>query len=72
MENLSDKEKSGLVNDGKGDIKFSTDGDKICLHLKENGDILVNDKLIENDKEIIDGLRDFITSAKLTLTKSGE
>lgn len=34
------------------------------LGLKENGDILVRGKLVANDKEVVDALREFVTSKK--------
>lgn len=34
------------------------------LRLNPNGDIYVNGKLIENDKEVVDGMRDFLASLK--------
>ena len=30
------------------------------ITLKENGDILVNDRLAENDKDVVDGLRQLL------------
>jgi len=35
-------------------------GDEPILLLKENGDIFVKGKLIENDKEIVDAMREFL------------
>ncbi len=34
------------------------------LLLKENGDIFVKGKLIENDKEVVDALREFLNGVK--------
>ena len=34
------------------------------LELRENGDIFVKGKLIENDKEVVDALREFLTYTK--------
>lgn len=43
-------------------ITFSgSDGEEI-LRLEGNGDISVHGKLIENDKEVVDGLRLFLSS----------
>ncbi|MDG0950512.1 hypothetical protein [Bacillus paranthracis] len=53
------------INSGKplqsnpGDIIFTVGGNNV-LTLKHNGDILVKGKLIENDREVIEGLREFI------------
>ncbi|WP_144488870.1 hypothetical protein [Bacillus thuringiensis] len=53
------------INSGKplqrnpGDIIFMV-GENDALTLKHNGDILVKGKLIENDREVIEGLREFI------------
>ena len=38
---------------------FSKDKDPILV-LKGNGDIFVKGNLIENDKEVVDALRDFV------------
>ncbi len=35
------------------------------LELKQNGDILVKGKLIENDSEVVDALREFLGYVKL-------
>ncbi len=35
-------------------------GDKTVLELRENGDIFVKGKLVENDKEVVDGMRVFL------------
>ena len=34
------------------------------LRLEPNGDIYVHGKLIENDKEVVDGMRDFLEQKK--------
>ena len=34
------------------------------LELRENGDILVKGKLVENDKEVVDGLKDFLAGVR--------
>lgn len=34
------------------------------LKLESNGDIFVNGKLIENDKDVVDGLREFLLNQK--------
>lgn len=56
-----------LVNQGNfklpsQDIIFMGKDDLEILRLKENGDILVKGKLIENDSEVVDGLREFLSS----------
>ncbi|MHA4063274.1 hypothetical protein ACX16M_28960 [Bacillus cereus] len=33
-------------------------GEKEMISLKSNGDIFVKGKLVENDKEVVDGLRE--------------
>lgn len=62
MKNVSLK--SGNVNAHPsgvpGDIVFSVDSDPEIVRLKANGDILVKGKLVENDKELVDGLREFL------------
>lgn len=40
------------------------------LVLKENGEILVKGKLIEQDKELVDGMREFLKSGKVITSKS--
>jgi hypothetical protein len=42
-------------------ILFSVPDFPDLLRLEPNGDIFVKGRLIENDKEIVDALRDFIT-----------
>ena len=44
----------------EGDIVFNTSQKKEILKLASNGDIFVKGKLIENDKEVVDALREFI------------
>ncbi|MGF9852052.1 hypothetical protein ABHN09_10745 [Bacillus paramobilis] len=44
------------INDS---IKFPVGGRDILV-LKSNGDIYVNGRLVENDKEVVDGLREFL------------
>lgn len=44
----------------EGDIVFSIGQKKEILKLADNGDIFVKGKLIENDKEVVDALREFI------------
>lgn len=41
-------------------IVFPGDSDTPVLKLEPNGDIYVNGKLVENDKEVVDGLRKFL------------
>ncbi len=40
-------------------LKNGTEVLKFCL----NGDIFVKGKLIENDKQVVDGIREFLTLA---------
>ncbi len=42
------------------DIVFWVDSNKEILRLAENGDIFVKGKLIENDEEVVDAIREFI------------
>lgn len=50
---------------GRGDItsKRIIFGDE-TLVLEENGDIFVHGKLVENDKEVVQALREFILNQK--------
>jgi hypothetical protein len=41
-------------------VFLKNNGTKELLKFCENGDIFVNGKLVENDKEIVDGLREFL------------
>jgi len=40
-------------------MAFYADGD-VALELKSDGDIYVKGKLVENDKEVVEGLRSFL------------
>ncbi len=46
---------------GEGYINFSL-GNETMLEFRENGDILVKGKLIENDKQIVDAMREFLST----------
>ena len=46
------------------DIIFSNEKFGEMTRLCGNGDIYVRGKLIENDKEVVQGMRDLITEAK--------
>ncbi|AIM29142.1 hypothetical protein DF16_orf00726 [Bacillus thuringiensis serovar kurstaki str. YBT-1520] len=35
-------------------------GEQEMVSLKSNGDIFVKGKLVENDKEVVDGMREFL------------
>ena len=41
-------------------VFLKNNGTKELLKFCENGDIFVNGKLVENDKEVVDGLREFL------------
>jgi hypothetical protein len=41
-------------------IIFYTNVDNEMIKLCDNGDILVKGKLIENDKEVVDAMREFL------------
>jgi hypothetical protein len=41
-------------------VFLKNNGTKELLKLCENGEIFVNGKLVENDKEVVDGLREFL------------
>lgn len=40
-------------------------GDKEMMELKSNGDIYVKGKLVENDTEVVDGMRAFLHHHKM-------
>ena len=48
-----------LLNNPPKEINFYTSTTEI-LKLCENGDIFVKGKLIENDKEVVEALREFL------------
>ena len=57
MENI----KSTSVNhNAPSSIYFNNSNGEEVLKLCGNGDILVKGKLIENDKEVVDALREFL------------
>ena len=43
---------------------------KASIKLRENGDILINGRLADNDKEIVDAFKEFVLSTKERYTKS--
>jgi hypothetical protein len=47
----------------KYSFKFTIEG-KDILVLQDDGDIYVNGNLIENDKQVVDGLREFLKLTK--------
>ncbi|MGX5569559.1 hypothetical protein ACWKT7_28165 [Bacillus toyonensis] len=49
----------GRVLSSGSPITFSKASESI-LELRPNGDILVKGKLIENDKEVVDGMRELL------------
>ena len=40
-------------------------GDKEMIELRENGDIYVKGKLVENDIEVVDGMRELLYCHKI-------
>lgn len=51
---------------GDGDICFAVRDHEAIIKLKANGDIYVKGKLIENDKELVQALREFLLIGKRT------
>ncbi|MBK5474328.1 hypothetical protein JFU54_28505 [Bacillus sp. TH19] len=51
------------LNPSHGDIIFNAGGKEI-ITLKSNGDIFVKGELVENNKEVVDGLKEFLKVAK--------
>lgn len=49
-----------LARDTSHDSIILKVGEQEILSLKSNGDIYVKGKLIENDKEVVDGMREFL------------
>ena len=63
--------KTGNINDPPGDIIFSLNyGELEMVRLCVNGDIRVKGKLIENDKKLVNGLREFLKLGKIERRKS--
>lgn len=50
-------------------VTFTTSGTEPILELKGNGDIFVKGKLIENDIEVVDALREFLKTKGYIDTK---
>jgi len=50
-----------------GGFSFFLSSDTVTpvLELKPDGDVLVRGKLIENDKELVDGLREWLRLSKI-------
>ena len=59
---------SGLTHDNT--IKFFTKDSNEILKLCDNGDIFVKGKLIKNDKEIVDAMREFLISHEFLIQKN--
>ncbi|HEF1898107.1 hypothetical protein ACTFSP_19410 [Bacillus cereus group sp. MYBK108-2] len=49
-----------LARDTSHDSIVLKVGEKEIVTLKSNGDIYVKGKLVENDKEVVDGMREFL------------
>lgn len=52
------------LNKHLNSINFNCGGKEI-ISLRENGDIYVKGKLIENDKEVVEGFRQFLRQQHL-------
>jgi hypothetical protein len=53
-------DKLELVEQGPWDLIFSSKTNQEILKLCENGDIYVKGRLTENDKEVVEALREFL------------
>ena len=49
----------------ENNIVFFASGTEEIIKLCENGDIFVKGKLIENDKEVVEAMREFLASQGL-------
>ncbi|MBJ8151318.1 hypothetical protein CN470_20675 [Bacillus cereus] len=49
-----------LARDTSQDSIILRVGEQEMVSLKSNGDIYVKGKLVENDKEVVDGMREFL------------
>ncbi len=56
----------------KNTISFYSKATSETLKLCENGDIFVKGKLIENDKEVVDAMREFLVGQGCLKEKSNE
>ncbi|PER45278.1 hypothetical protein [Bacillus thuringiensis] len=57
---LHNGELSKLARDTSHDSIVLKVGEQEIVTLKSNGDIYVKGKLVENDKEVVDGMREFL------------
>lgn len=57
---LHDRHLNMVVKNPKHDSIILKVGEQEMISLKSNGDIFVKGKLVENDKEVVDGLREFL------------
>ncbi|MED2777458.1 hypothetical protein P4278_23735 [Bacillus thuringiensis] len=53
-----------LARDTSHDSIIFKVGEKEMISLKSNGDIFVKGKRIENDKEVVDGMRELLMLSK--------
>ncbi|WOA57309.1 hypothetical protein [Bacillus mycoides] len=61
---LHNRDLDRLVRDTSQDsINFMVSGQKI-ISLESTGDIYVKGKLVENDKEVVDGMRELLMLSK--------
>jgi len=49
-------------------ITFCFGNDEPLIKLCYNGDIFIRGKLVENDKEVVEGMREFLKHANITHT----
>lgn len=45
-------------------LRVQSDGDEEMLRFESNGDIYVKGRLVENDKEVVEGFREFLRGKK--------
>lgn len=55
-----DEDMNELVRDTSHDSIVLKVGEQEIVSLKSNGDIYVKGKLVENDKEVVDGMRELL------------
>ena len=65
--NVTNLPSSGIIltlpiNTEPNNIEFRKQG-KPILSFNNNGDIFINGRLVENDKEVVDGMRQFLTTS---------
>jgi hypothetical protein len=62
---INNPENTILIPKMNADILYIGHDSKEILKISNNGDIFVKGRLVENDKEVVDALREFLTKQGL-------